>query len=297
MLSCMSALAIALLLGEIAAEPFTPAGSFKRGVEGPACDAAGNLYAVALQRDNTIGKVTPEGKASVFAVMPEGGRANGIRVDSKGFLIVADYIRHVVYRVDRASGKFLESLTADWKGPQFHQPNDVAIASDDTIYFSDPDWKSGRGRIFMITAPPNRRTVMIEDGLATPNGITVSADDRRVYVGQSRANNILVYDRRRDGTLHRKRVLIDLAASGIPTSAVPDGMRCDVKGNLWVAMHGLGKVLVVRPDGGLARESVKDLGDNPANVTFCGRDGRTLLITEKQHGRIEKARAPYPGVR
>ena len=83
--------------------------------------------------------LTPDGKASIFAVMPDGGRANGIRVDSKGFLIVADYVRHIVYRVDPASGKFLESLTADWKGPQFYQPNDVGIASDDTIYFSDPD--------------------------------------------------------------------------------------------------------------------------------------------------------------
>src|SRR5512146_2323094 len=110
----MSALVIALLLGaEIGAVPFTPAGSFTRGVEGPACDRAGNLYAVAFERNETIGKVTPEGKASVFAVMPEGGRANGIRVDSKGFLIVADYIRHIVYRVDPASGRFLESLTAD----------------------------------------------------------------------------------------------------------------------------------------------------------------------------------------
>jgi len=294
----MVPLVFALLLGgEIVAEPFTPAGSFTSRVEGPACDAAGNLYAVSFEREGTIGKVTPDGKASLFAVMPEGGRANGIRVDSKGFLIVADYVRHIVYRVDPASGRFLESLTADWKGPQFHQPNDVGIASDDTIYFSDPDWKTAGGAIYMISAPPKRRTVLIEDGLSTPNGITVSPDDRRVYVGQSRARNILVYDRRADGTLHNKRVFIDLAAAGAPRNAVPDGMRCDVKGNLWVSMHGMGKVLVVDTEGKLAPVSVRDLGKGPANVTFCGKDGRTLYITEKEHGRIEKVRAPYAGVR
>jgi sugar lactone lactonase YvrE len=295
----MLTLAFALLLGaEIAAQPFTPAGSFTSGVEGPACDAAGNLYAVSFEREGTIGKVTPDGKASLFAVMPDGGRANGIRVDSKGFLIVADYVRHIVYRVDPASGKFLEALNADWKGPRLNQPNDVGIASDDTIYFSDPNWKTGGGAIYMISAPPARRTMLIEDGLTTPNGITVSPDDKRVYVGQSNARNILVYDRGADGTLHNKRVLIDLAAAaGLPRNAVPDGMRCDVKGNLWVSMHGLGKVLVVTPEGKLAPEYVRDLGKGPANVTFCGKDGRTLYITEKEHGRIEKVRAPYAGVR
>jgi len=281
------------------AQPFTPAGSFTSGVEGPACDAAGNLYAVSFEREGTIGKVTPDGRASVFAVMPDGGRANGLRFDSHGDLIAADYVKHIVYRINPKTGAFLESLTADWKGPQFKQPNDVGIASDDTIYFSDPDWSSatGGGRIFMITKPPHRRTVLLDDNLITPNGITVSPDDRRVYVGQSNAHNVLVYDRRPDGTLHNRRVLIDFASAGITTKAVPDGMRCDVKGNLYVSMVGLGKLLIVQPDGKLYPHAIQDLGDSPANVTFCGPDGRTLYITEKQHGRIEKARAPFPGVR
>ncbi|MFB3828308.1 MAG: SMP-30/gluconolactonase/LRE family protein [Bryobacteraceae bacterium] len=287
-------LALALAAAEIVAEPFTAAGSFTRGVEGPACDRAGNLYAVNFERQGTIGKVTPQGEASLFAVLPNGGNANGMRLDSRGLLIVADYRGHAVWTLDPATGGFLEKLTADWKGAQFHQPNDVGIAGDDTIYFSDPDWKSRGGRLFMITAPPSRRTVMIEEGLTTPNGVTVSPDDRRVYVGQSSANNILVYDRRPDGALHNKRVLIDLAAAGIPKSAVPDGIRCDVKGNLWIAMHGYGRTIVVRPDGKLAPESVRSLGTQPANITFCGN---TLYITEKEHGRIEKARVPYPGIR
>ncbi len=63
------------------------------------------------------------------------------------------------------------------------------------------------------------------------------------------------------------------------------------------AMFGLGKVLVVRPDGTLAPDAYQCMGRNPANVTFCGADGRTLYITEKEHGRIEKARAPFAGVR
>jgi len=296
------ALAAALLAAEDAAwkaEPFTPEMSFTAGIEGPACDSAGNLYLVSLEREGTIGKVTPEGKMSIFAVVPKNGAANGLRFDSHGWLIAADYVNHHVWRMDPKTGAFLEDLAADWKGPQFKQPNDLGIASDDTLYFSDPDWsnRTGGGRIFMIARPPARRTVLLDDGLVTPNGITVSPDDRRVYVGQSHAHNVLVYDRKPDGTLANKRVLIDFPAAGIPATGVPDGIRCDARGNLWVSMVGLGKVLVVQPDGKLYPHAVECNGKNPSNLTFCGADGRTLYITETQHGRVEKFRAPFAGAR
>ena len=149
----------------------TPAKSFTGGIEGPVCDWLGNLFAVSYQKDGTIGKVSPDGKASVFAVVPNGGAVNGLRIDSQGYLIAADYVNHIVHRVDPRTGEFLESLTKDWTGPQFHQPNDVGIASDDTIYFTDPDWKSPTGgRIFMITPGPKRRTILVDDGLNSPNG-------------------------------------------------------------------------------------------------------------------------------
>jgi gluconolactonase len=293
--------AAALLFAQDApwtAQPFTPANSFTGGVEGPACDPAGNLYAVSLEREGTIGKVTPEGKTSIFAVVPNGGMANGLRFDSHGWLIAADYVGHHVWRMDPKTGAFLEDLAAGWKGEPFKQPNDLGIAADDTLYFSDPDWKARTtgGRIFMISAPPARHTVLLDEGLSTPNGITLSPDDKRVYVGQSNAHNILVYDRKSDGTLHNKRVLIDFPAAGIP-KGVPDGIRCDVKGNLYVSMVGLGKILIVQPDGKLYPHAIQCQGNNPANLTFCGPDGRTLYITEKQHGRIEKARTPFAGAR
>jgi gluconolactonase len=277
--------------------PVTPANSFTDGIEGPACDQQGNLYAVSYERAGTICKVTPDGKASLWAVVPNGGRVNGMRLDSQGYLIGADYINHLVHRIDLKKAAFVESLTSDWKGPEFYQPNDVGITKDDTIYFSDPDWKTGSGRIFMINRPPGRRTVLLEEGLRGPNGITVSPDERRVYVGQSRASNILVYDRKRDGTLHNKRVFIDFAASGIPASAIPDGIRCDVKGNLYVSMVNLGKVLIVEPSGKLHAKAIQTAGKRPANLTFCGSDGRTLYITEKEFGRIEKVRVDHRGER
>ena len=276
----------------------TPAGGFTDGIEGPACDAAGNLYAVSYEREGTIGRMTPDGKTSLWAVVPNGGRVNGMRLDSQGKLIGADYINHIVHRIDPASARFEENLAADWKGSPFHQPNDVGITANDTIYFTDPDWKheKGLGRLFRITPPPNRQTVLIEEGLLGPNGVTLSPGDNRVYVGQSRGGNVLVYDRAPDGSLSNKREFFNFVKNGLPANGVADGIRCDVRGRVFITLVYTGRILIVNPDGKLAG-TIRTQGSRPANLTFCGRDGRTLYITEKEHGRIEKVRVRYKGVR
>ena len=63
---------------------FTAPNTFTNGVEGPAADKSGNVYAVNLDHQGTIGKVTPSGEASIFIELPEGSIGNGIRFDSKG---------------------------------------------------------------------------------------------------------------------------------------------------------------------------------------------------------------------
>src|SRR6476659_1763484 len=79
---------------------FTTINSFTDGIEGPGCDRAGNLYAVNFARQHTIGKVTPEGEASVFLEVPDGSIGNGIRFNRLGDMFIADYTNHNVLRVD-----------------------------------------------------------------------------------------------------------------------------------------------------------------------------------------------------
>src|SRR5512147_2113334 len=78
--------------------PLTAEGSFTDGIEGPACDAEGNVYAVSFARHPTIGKVTPDGKGEVWLEMPAGSLGNGIRFDRKGMMYVADYSGHNILR-------------------------------------------------------------------------------------------------------------------------------------------------------------------------------------------------------
>jgi sugar lactone lactonase YvrE len=292
-----------LTAAAVAAEDYTttavtPERSFTDGIEGPACDGNGNLYAVSYEREGTIGRMTPDGKTTLWAEVPKGGRVNGMRLDSKGMLIGADYVNHIVHLINPATAKFEKSLTADWNGQQFYQPNDVGITANDTIYFTDPNWKDekGRGRLFRIDPPPNRKTVLIEEGLLGPNGVTLSPDDKRVYVGQSRGRNVLVYDRAKDGSLSNKREFFNFDAHNLPEKGVADGIRCDVKGRVFITLVYGGRILIVEPDGKLAG-TIKTLGSMPANLTFCEADGRTLYITEKEHGRIEKVRVRYKGIR
>ena len=116
----------------------TAVNSFTSGVEGPAVDAKGNLYAVNFEKQGTIGQVKPDGTATIWLELPEGSIANGIRINSKGQLLLADYTKHNVWKVDPRTKKI--SLLAH--EPRMNQPNDIAIDNKDRVYASDPNWKN-----------------------------------------------------------------------------------------------------------------------------------------------------------
>ncbi len=84
----------------VVARPLTATNSFTSGIEGPACDRDGNVYAVNFERQQTIGRVAPSGQASVFMVLPNRSIGNGIRFDRDGIMYVADYVAHNVLRVE-----------------------------------------------------------------------------------------------------------------------------------------------------------------------------------------------------
>jgi gluconolactonase len=112
---------------------FTSAGSFTAGIEGPAVDREGNVYAVNFKVEGTIGKVSADGVASVFVTLPKGSIGNGIRFDRQGAMYVADYTGHNILRIDMST--FQVSVFAH--EPRMNQPNDLAIGENDILYASD----------------------------------------------------------------------------------------------------------------------------------------------------------------
>lgn len=263
-------------------EVWTEPGGFTGGIEGPACDKDGNVYAVNYEREGTIGRVTPEGECSVFLELPPGSIGNGIRFDSQGNMLIADYVGHRVWRVHMES----RELKVWAHEPRMNQPNDIAIMANDTVFASDPNWAESTGQLWKIN--PDGNTVLLEQGMGTTNGVEVSADERTLYVNESVQRVIWAYDLTPEGEIHSKRKLIEFPDYGL------DGMRCDLQGNLYVARFGKGTVIKVSP-GGQVLQEVQLHGKNCTNVTFGGEDGCTLYVTIADQGNIERFRTDAPG--
>jgi gluconolactonase len=264
------------------ATPFTSEGSFTVGIEGPACDAQGNVYAVNFERQQTIGKITPDGSGSVFVELPGKSVGNGIRFSRTGFMFVADYVGHNVLRVDPMTKKVTVFAHSD----QMSQPNDLALAPDGTLYASDPNWKQSTGQLWRIDV--NGSIKNLAENMGTCNGIEVSPDGKTLYVNESVQRNVRAFHISPERRLEGKRLLKKFDDFGF------DGMRCDVDGNLYIARHGKGTVVKLSPTGEILRE-IDVLGPMPSNVCFGGLDGRTIYVTEVKHRRLVQFRVDRPG--
>ena len=263
-------------------QEFTPVDGFTSGIEGPACDAAGNLYAVNYERQHTIGKVTPDGTASVFVELPTGSIGNGIRFDSEGFMYIADYTNHNVLKVDMDT----RDISVHAHEPTMNQPNDIAIGANDILYASDPNWAETTGQIWRVDR--DGKVTLLEADMGTTNGIEVSPDERVLYVNESAQRNVWAYDLSSEGKISNKRLLIQFPDFNM------DGMRCDIEGNLYITRHGKGTVAKLSPAGEVLLE-VQLTGKLCSNIAFGGSDGRTCYVTMADRGNVEVFRADLPG--
>ena len=261
---------------------FTPVNGWTSGIEGPACDAEGNLYAVNYERQHTIGKVTPDGVESVFVELPTGSIGNGIRFNSDGFMFIADYTNHNVLKVDMET----REISVHAHEPTMNQPNDLAIGANDILYASDPNWGASTGQIWRIDT--DGQVTLLEPDMGTTNGIEVSPDENVLYVNESAQRNVWAYNLSPEGEISDKRLLIQFSDFNM------DGMRCDVEGNLYITRHGKGTVAKLSPEGEVLLE-VELTGKLCSNIAFGGPDGRTCYVTMADRGNVEVFRADLPG--
>jgi sugar lactone lactonase YvrE len=282
MFAVMSVNALAVAEELFVAKPLTAPQEFTAGIEGPACDAAGNVYAVNFQAQGTIGKVTPDGKGSVFVKLPNNSVGNGIVFDPSGTMFIADYVNHNVLQVNMTTKQI--SVLAHQE--QMNQPNDLAIGPDGTLWASDPNWSQNTGQLWRIDRHGN--TTRVASDMGTTNGIEVSPDGKTLYVNESVQRNIWAFTITAEG-LKDKRLLKQFPDHGF------DGMRCDVDGNLYVTRYGKGTVAVVSPQGEVLRD-IDVLGKRPSNLCFGGPDGRTVYVTEVEHTRLVQFRVDRPGL-
>ncbi|MDD4819672.1 MAG: SMP-30/gluconolactonase/LRE family protein [Flavobacteriales bacterium] len=253
-----------------------PEKTFTTAMEGAAHDSFGNIYCVGLdcQYKGNVATVRG-GLASLYAKLPEGSVGNGIVFDGEGNMYIADYTGHNILRkrVD------VDTIEVYAHNDGMCQPNDIAInPKNDIIYASDPCWKEGTGRLWLVK---DGKITILEDQMGTTNGIEVSPSGSRLYVNESLQRRVWVYNIKKDGSLTNKRMLIAFPDYGM------DGMRCDKAGRLWITRHAKGTVVILSPSGKVLKE-VTLKGKNCSNITLLeGDDDITAYITMADRGCFE----------
>jgi len=188
--------------------------------------------------------------------------------------------RHTSRRVVRFEKDGSLTVLADaFEGKKFNSPNDVVVKSDGTIWFTDPTYGTPKGEqkelpgnfVFRID-PAKKKVTKVADGFDQPNGLCFSPDEKKLYIADSgKPRHIRVFDVKDDGTLEGGEEFCKI------DKGVPDGIRCDERGNIW-SSAGDG-VQVFNADGKLLGRII--VPESPANLCFGGADGKTLFITAR----------------
>lgn len=258
---------------QIESSDFTQVDGFTSGIEGPATDYLGNIYAVNFQEEGTIGKVTPEGVSSLFLKLPNGSIGNGIRFGDKAQMFVADYKNHNILEINIQS----KEIKVYAHQPKANQPNDLAISPNKTLYASDPNWADSTGNLWKVSKENGFE--LLEGNMGTTNGIEVSHDGKKLYVNESVQRKIWSYDILEDGAINNKKAFYSFDDFGL------DGMRFHKNGNLFVCRYGKGTVAIISPEGKLLKE-IKLKGKNPTNITF-NSNYKKCYITVADRGCFE----------
>jgi gluconolactonase len=238
--------------------------------EGPAWSPEGFLV-FSDTVANKLHKFVPGKGASEMGDVA--GGPNGNAYDSQGRLYTCEFHQRRVTRTSK-NGK-VEVVAARFDGKRFNAPNDIVVRRDGHVYFTDPAFGNQEDTreldfygVFHVT--PKGEVEPVAKWKTRPNGIALSGNGRILYVADSDARCIRAYDLDRSGAASGERVVIDK----IP--GVPDGIRTDEKGNIYVAAKML---YVYSPQAQLLGQL--ELPETPSNLSFGDADFSTLFVTAR----------------
>jgi len=248
-----------------------------RFTEGPVWHPDGYLLFTDIAA-NTIYKWTPDGTVDVFRT--PSGHFNGLTFDREGRLIACEHSNRQVSRTE-LDGTVV-SLAGEYNGSRFNSPNDAVVKSDGSIYFTDPpfglDAELGvpgtqelpfQG-VYRLS-PDGETLEVLERGISRPNGLAFSPDEKVLYVANSMDSNVYAFDVQPNGLLANRRVFTHI-------SGWPDGMKVDMRGNLYVTTNTQ-SVLVYSSSGKYLGNIA--IGAQTTNCAFGGADNRTLFVTNR----------------
>ncbi len=248
---------------------------FTEGIEGPAMSSKGDLFIVNFNREGTIGILKRDSsRFELYVKLPGGSIGNGIRFDAKDNMYIADYKNHNIL--------FIENGTKDVQvyctNKLINQPNDLTLHKNGFGFASDPNWKNKTGNLLRFS---KGKLEIIENNMGTTNGIELSPNGDKLYVNESLQNIIWQYDVDPLGNLSNKNVFIQFHDYGM------DGMRCDQRGNVYLARYGKGVITVLDKTGKLLEE-IPLHGKKPTNITFPKGTNKEAYVTIQDKKWVEK---------
>ncbi len=269
MLSCMLVIAqvpdAGIILPGASIEKVADGFTFTEGV---ASDEDGNVYFSDIPASRIhFYDISDQGK--IF--LENSNRANGLHVDHKGNIIACEGAEGG--RLVQISPSGNVTVIADgYEGKSFNSPNDLWESPKGGIYMTDPRYGSrdklpqDGEHVYYITED-RKKVVRVIDDMVRPNGVTGDEDGSILYVADPGDRKTYRYTILKDGTLSGKQLFADEGS---------DGMTIDSKGNVYLTNSA---VKVYNPAGRLI-ETI-EIPESPTNVSFGGKDGKTLYITAR----------------
>ena len=249
--------------------------------EGPIWDPVGKQLFFSDMPGDTRRRWAPGD--GVSEVRKPSNKCNGMAYDADGNLLVCEHATSSL--VKEAPDGSRTVLASHWKGKELNSPNDVIVALNGDIYFSDPVYGRMPGfgverdqdldfqGVYRIPAGTDELQLVADD-FDQPNGMCMSPDESVLYINDTARAHIRAYPVGPNGPFGQGRVFIEGVGNGVIEDGVVDGMKCDAAGNVWVT--GPEGVWVIDPTG--RHLGTVQVPENVGNINWGGDDWSTLFI-------------------
>lgn len=246
--------------------------------EGPVWHAEGKFLLFSDIPANQMKKWTAEEGITNFRV--PSGKSNGLTYDKQGRLVAAEHANRRVSRTE-ADGTVV-TVASHYEGKRLNSPNDVVLKSDGSTYFSDPPYgltaeygvlgeqELDFQGVYRLS-PDGQTLALLIDDFDRPNGLCFSPDESILYIDDTERMHIRAFDVQPDGTITNGRIFAEEEGD----DGVPDGMKIDVHGNVYLT--GPGGIWIFDSSG--AHLGVLQTPERAANLGWGGDDWSTLFIT------------------
>ena len=239
--------------------------------EGPAVAPNGDVFFTDQPNDRILKWTAKDNTVSVY--MEPSGRSNGLYFDHDGNLLACADEKNELWSID--PNKNVTVLIEDFQGKKLNGPNDLWVDPKGGIYFTDPFYKRPywsrteqeleKQNVYYLT-PDQKDIITVANDYVRPNGIIGNKEGNLLYVADIGDKKTYSYTINPDASLGNKILFTNMGS---------DGMTMDNQGNVYLTGNG---VTVFNPKG----EQILHIPIDQkwtANVTFGGKDQKTLIIT------------------